>query len=227
MDSILLILVSVLIVLTTVAALVLFRLAHRRGGGDETARIAVLEERLSAGETERRRLEEELSGRREEVGNLKEVLELRNRELSTLERELAIARNTLSSEQQQHAERLKTLKGDQEEMVNRFKVLADGILKENTRQFKEQNAAGLGELLNPLKERLGEFQKTIQENYETEGKERHSLRSEVQKLAEMNARLSEEASNLTNALKGENKTQGNWGEMILERILEVSGLRKR
>ena len=226
MDSVILILISALTLLSLSGGIAVIVILRKSRGGDTGARIAVLEERLSTAEADRDRLGGERDAAQAEIAGLRETLQDRDRDIASLEQDLAITRNDLRNEKEQNRERLQALKGDQEEMANRFKVLADGILKENARQFREQNAAGLGELLNPLKERLGEFQRKIQENYETEGKERHSLRNEVQKLAEMNARLSEEASNLTNALKGESKTQGNWGEMILERILEVSGLRK-
>ena len=204
-------------------ATALFLLAKgRNSGGAE----AVLQERIRGYEAERLRAEAETAGLKEENEGLRQALADRDRIVSALERDLALARKELENEIEQSEEKILLLKGAREELANHFKVLANSILEEKSKSFTENNKAGLGEILNPLKEKLGEFQKKIQENYETEGKERHSLQNEVRKLMEMNDRLSQEAVNLTNALKGESKTQGNWGEMILERILEVSGLRK-
>ena len=219
MEIILILLVAVLILLLSAGIPLILRSLGRRSGHPDTAKTAVLEERLTALTERNAELQRTIDGLAEDVQG-------RDREIAALERDLAVTRNELRNEKEAAGEKIRTLVEARQELTNQFKVLADGILKENARSFKEQNAAGIGEILNPLKEKLAEFQKKIQDNYETEGKERHSLRNEVQKLAEMNARLTQEAANLTNALKGESKTQGNWGEMILQRILEVSGLRK-
>ncbi|OQX29989.1 MAG: hypothetical protein B0D92_00840 [Spirochaeta sp. LUC14_002_19_P3] len=214
----------IVIALFLIAAVFLLIFLRRRPGG--AAKIAVLEERIAASEEEKKRLREEGVSQKNEIQALNENLEVRDRSIANLERQLAVAMKELENEREQAGEKIQLLKGAREELANHFKVLANSILDEKSRVFKEQNKTGIDEILSPLREKLGEFQKKVQENYETEGKERHSLRNEVHKLMEMNHRLSQEASNLTNALKGDNKSQGNWGEMILERILEVSGLRK-
>ena len=217
MDVLILPLIVLLIAAAVVPALALA--LARRGRPKPDERTAVLEERLAGQHKEREKLERDMA-------DLRRELELKNRAVSNLERQLAVKIQELESERRGYDEKIHLLRGAREELVNQFKVLAAGILDEKSRTFKEENRSSIAEILNPLKERLGEFQKSIQRNYENEGRERHSLRGEVQKLMEMNHRLSREASNLTNALKGESKTRGNWGEMILERILEVSGLRK-
>ena len=107
-----------------------------------------------------------------------------------------------------------------------FKNLANEILEEKTKKFTEQNKVNLDELLKPLGEKIKDFEKKVNEVYINEAKERFSLKDEVKRLAELNQQISKEANNLTRALKGETKTQGNWGEMILESILEKSGLAK-
>ncbi len=223
MEILIIILLSILIFAAATAA-VLLKKRNSAGKAGETQ--AVLEERIRGYETERTRLVSEAESRKDEIEKLNQSLSERERTISSLERDLALSRKDLEKEIEQGEEKLRLLKEAREELGNHFKVLANSILEEKTKSFAESSKTGLGEILNPLKEKLGEFQKKIQENYETEGKERHSLRNEVHKLMEMNDRLSKEAVNLTNALKGESKTQGNWGEMILERILEVSGLRK-
>lgn len=109
---------------------------------------------------------------------------------------------------------------------NEFKLLADQILEDKSKRFTEQNQLNLERLLKPLGENISVFQKKVEEVYDKESKERFSLGREVEKLVVLNQRISEEANNLTNALKGQVKQQGNWGEMILESILEKSGLVK-
>ena len=112
----------------------------------------------------------------------------------------------------------------QEQFKNEFKVLAQNVLDKTGQTFKEQNKEQLGVLLNPFKEKLEQFEKKVEETYEKGKAETISLKSEVKLLSEQSAKLAKDAENLTNALKSDVKTQGNWGEVVLERILEKSGL---
>jgi len=114
----------------------------------------------------------------------------------------------------------------QEKFRIEFKNLANDILEEKTRKFTEQNKTRLDEILKPLSEKIRDFEKKVEETYDKESKERFSLGREIKNLADLNQQISREANNLTNALKGQSKTQGNWGEIILESILEKSGLMK-
>lgn len=107
-----------------------------------------------------------------------------------------------------------------------FKNLANEILEEKTLKFTATNQTALNELLNPFRDRLKEFQQKIESTHLSETGERRSLKEELRRLMDLNQQVSQEAKNLTNALKGESKTQGNWGELILERVLEMSGLTK-
>ncbi len=107
-----------------------------------------------------------------------------------------------------------------------FELLANKILEEKSQKFTDQNKANLDIILNPLKERIKEFEDKVDKTYKTEAAERNSLKGEIKNLFELSQKLNQEASNLTNALKGQTKLQGNWGEMILESILEKSGLVK-
>jgi DNA recombination protein RmuC len=111
-------------------------------------------------------------------------------------------------------------------MADQFSVLANKILDEKSRHFTEQNQTNLGQLLDPLKTRLQEFQTKVDQVYVQESKDRSALAQQVTSLLEMNQRLAAEARDLTLALKGSAKTQGDWGEVILERILEAAGLRR-
>lgn len=127
-------------------------------------------------------------------------------------------------------EKLETLKAEIENIgvkyAAEFKNIANEILEDKSKRFTEKNRENLEAILKPLDENIRLFKQTVNEAYDKESKERFSLGEKVKELAELNLLMSEEARNLTRALKGETKTQGDWGEMILETILEKSGLRK-
>lgn len=107
-----------------------------------------------------------------------------------------------------------------------FAEIAHKVMQNNTEQLRVKSEEKIGELLNPLKTELGEFKKKVDDVYVAEAKERHVLKAEIDRLITMSQQVSQDANNLTTALKGNNKTQGNWGEMLLESILENSGLVK-
>lgn len=112
-----------------------------------------------------------------------------------------------------------------EALSNQFKALAADILEEKSKRFTEQNQQNLGALLNPLHDRIQQFGKLVQDTYDKDSKERLTLEQELRRLQELNTRLNQDAVALTNALTGSNnKAQGNWGEMVLEKVLETSGL---
>lgn len=140
--------------------------------------------------------------------------------------EIARLETELAAERRQSVEKLQMLQAAREDLSNQFKNLANEILEEKSKKFSEQNKSSLGELLEPLKTRLSQFQGKVEEVYVQEGKDRTALAEQVKQLMELNRLLSDDAKNLTSALKGSVKTQGNWGELILERVLEASGLRK-
>ena len=137
----------------------------------------------------------------------------------------------LSAEQERNrglAERLEHQKAElealQQRMTTEFENIANRLLTQRGRELNEQQQEKLGDLLKPLHERIREFEEQVRKAYETEGRERFALKKEVALLVEQNQRLSEEADNLTRALKGDSQAQGAWGEMILERLLEDAGL---
>lgn len=107
-----------------------------------------------------------------------------------------------------------------------FAEIAHKVMQSNSEQMRAKNEEKIGELLKPLKTELGEFKKKVDDVYVAEAKDRHVLKAEIERLITMSQQVSQEANNLTTALKGNNKTQGNWGEMLLESILEHSGLEK-
>jgi DNA recombination protein RmuC len=123
-------------------------------------------------------------------------------------------------------EKLALLKDAEIRLNNQFENLAGKIFDERNRQFTEHNKTSLDHIVKPLREQLGEFKQRIETVYDNENKDRISLREEIISLRRDTAQMNQEALNLTRALKGDKKTQGNWGEMILETVLEKSGLRK-
>ncbi len=130
-------------------------------------------------------------------------------------------------EQDKHSsEKLKLLQDAELQLKNQFEVLAGKIFDERSKQFTEHNKTSLDHIVMPLREQLGEFKHRIETVYDNENKDRISLREEIVSLRRDTAKMNQEALNLTKALKGDKKTQGNWGEMILEKVLEKSGLRK-
>jgi len=132
----------------------------------------------------------------------------------------------LESERKQAQARIESLNEAREALTNQFKNLANEILEDKSKRFTEQNAANLDALLKPLQTKLTEFKEQVNNSYGNEARERFALKSEIERLANLNLRMSDEARSLTQALKGDSKTQGNWGELVLESILESSGLRK-
>ncbi len=143
-----------------------------------------------------------------------------------LNRELSQAETNLSNLSEKLEHQTKELERLQEKFQKEFQLIADKILKDNANELSQHHQKELQQLLQPLKEKIKSFEENIEKKYIDETKERTNLKAELSKLLELNNTLNLQAQNLTTALKGENKTQGNWGEMILERILESSGLQK-
>ncbi len=174
------------------------------------ARIDMLQRESTEKSEMRRKLEERLA----ETESERELHARKAVELSAENRSLMQKMQT----QQTEMENLRT------QMNNEFKLMANTILEEKTRRFTELNKENIDRILNPLQEKLSEFKAKVEETYDKESKERFSLDSRIRELVELNQRISQEANNLTKALKGDTKTQGDWGEVILESILEKSGL---
>ncbi|WP_175540180.1 DNA recombination protein RmuC [Pseudomonas sp. NFIX28] len=146
-------------------------------------------------------------------------------ELRRLDAQAASLNAELREQQESHQQRLSDLQGSRDELRAQFAELAGKIFDEREQRFAENSQQRLGQLLDPLKERIQSFEKRVEESYQAEARERFSLGKELERLQQLNLRLSDEATNLTRALKGQ-KTQGNWGELILERVLEHAGLEK-
>jgi DNA recombination protein RmuC len=141
------------------------------------------------------------------------------------QREEVIRLQTRLEEEQRQAEiKLDILARTREELREQFRLLAHDVIDEKSRRLTENNRLGLAEILRPLQEKISAFEKKVDDSYNQEARERFALAREIRKLQELNVRISEDAVSLTRALRGDNKTQGAWGEFILSSILEASGL---
>lgn len=134
----------------------------------------------------------------------------------------------MAEQQKQWEERLKLQVEEAEALHKRmsteFENLSNRIFKSKAEDFTKLNSEHLSNLLRPLGENLKDFREKVEQVYDKESKQRFSLEERIKDLVELNNRISEDANNLTRALKGDSKIQGNWGEMILERLLQASGL---
>ncbi|MCK5464286.1 MAG: DNA recombination protein RmuC, partial [Bacteroidales bacterium] len=171
-------------------------------------------------------MKEKIIGLEAETLALDRQIKDREAEMIRLTRELAVA----TTNHENLKEKLEEQKTEISELQDRFRIefknLANEILEEKSKKFTEQNRSNLDQLLKPLGEKIKDFEKKVGDVYDKEAQQRFSLKEEVKRLAELNKKISADAENLTRALKGDSKSQGNWGEMILESILERSGLAK-
>lgn len=177
-----------------------------------TASLKSVRENLAALKTEHNTTKETLNKEIEEFSSAKESISQLSEQNKHLKEKLETER--------------KDLENIKEKFGNEFKVLADKILEEKSSKFTDQNKKNIESILQPLGKEIAEFKKKVEDTYTHETRERHSLEKAIKELAEQNTRISQEANNLTQALKGSAKQQGDWGEMILESILEHSGLQK-
>lgn len=146
--------------------------------------------------------------------------------VSALTTELAELSTRLDAERTQAAEKLALLLEAKEALSNQFKSLANDILEEKSKRFTEQNQTNIGQLLNPLKERMTEFKAKVEEIHTKDTEQQATLKAELSQLKDLNRQMTEEAHGLATALKGQAKKQGNWGELVLGNVLDRSGLRE-
>ncbi|MBN1598921.1 MAG: DNA recombination protein RmuC [Bacteroidales bacterium] len=161
-----------------------------------------------------------------QLGDIKNELRQKDDSLFALNAQLSVKDTELKNQDTRLQEQKKEMIEIREKLNSEFRNLANEILEEKSKKFTEQNKTNLDQLLKPLGERIKEFEKKVDETYDKEAQQRFSLKEEVKRLAELNQQISKDANSLTKALKGDSKTQGDWGEVILESILERTGLRK-
>lgn len=186
---------------------------------------AALQAELAALRRESEWLQAQRLEARERLDDLQAERDAQQAELRALSAAHASVSAELNEQQKTHQQRLDDLQGARDELRAQFAELAGKIFEEREKRFAESSHERLGQLLDPLKERIQSFEKRVEESYQNEARERFSLARELERLQQLNQRLGDEATNLTRALQGQ-KTQGNWGEMILERVLEHAGLQK-
>ena len=195
---------------------------------------AVVDTKLQNAIEEKQRMEYEYKTSKEQLQHeaLKEKEKL-NAEIHELQiklhaEQIIIAKSREAFRAQE--EKNNSLKAELENIHKRytleFENIANKILEEKSQKFTDQNKNNLDVILNPLKEKIKDFEEKVEKAYKTESTERITLKAEIKNLIELNKQVSEEANNLARALKGDNKKQGNWGEVILEKVLERSGLTK-
>ena len=194
-----------------------------------TGELETLRERVRL-ETEKRATAEEKCSR---IPALEEIVRRRREELAglgaghtALTARVAELETRLLDERQNSREKLALLNETKEQLKQEFHNVANRIFEDKSEKFTEKNRSNLDTLLSPLREQLQSFKKRIEEVYDNESRDRVSLLAEIGHLKQLNQQIGEEAVNLTHALKGQAKVQGGWGEVILERILEESGLHK-
>lgn len=181
---------------------------------------------LSATEARSVLLQETVGQKQYELQKLQQQFSDMQQQLSERNMEFAALRATNASLYEKLESQKIELEALQKRLTGEFENIANKILKERSEEFSQSNRRTMDEILSPLRERIQSFEKKVEETYDKELRDKISLKEEVKKLTELNTRVSEEANNLTRALKGDVKKQGNWGEVVLERVLERSGLTK-
>ena len=186
--------------------------AHQKGYREGSVETEKLRERAN-------QLERQLSEVKEERDEIESELDEVKQEKTRLE----TTNTNLEEKLTEHKEDVEAL---QEQFADQFENLANDSLEKKSEKFTEQNKKNIGQLLDPLQEKINSFQKKVEETHKEDLKERATLKEKINQLTELNHQMSEQAQDLVQALEGQSKTQGDWGEMILERILEESGLTK-
>jgi DNA recombination protein RmuC len=153
-------------------------------------------------------------------------IEILQEQLSQLKSEAAEMRTALDKERKHASEKMALLHDARDQLKIEFQNLAQEIFEDKSRKFAEQNRTSIDHLIGPLRDQIGDFKKRVEDVYDKETRDRTALQTEIHHLKQLNQKISKEALNLTRALKGDSKARGNWGEVILERVLEASGLKK-
>lgn len=157
---------------------------------------------------------------------LQQALKQETDSRQAIERTLEGTNAYLQAQQEKFADQKLEIEQIKRQFNTEFQVLANKILEEKTLKFTQQNQQNINQILDPLKEKIKQFEEKVEKSYQQESAERHVLKGVVEQLMQQSLQIKDEANNLAKALKGDNKKQGNWGEVILERVLERSGLLK-
>ena len=191
-------------------------LAETQGQGQERARQLVeAQHQASFLEEANRELKRNLSEREQRLSQCEQDLEQRNLSLLAARKDLDAA-----------AEKLHLLEQSEQRLGQQFENLANRIFENKAHRFTQQNKTEMESLLGPFRQQITDFRQQVAQAYDNEAQQRRSLKDEISGLKQLNQRMSEETLNLTKALKGDKKLQGNWGELVLDRVLAESGLRE-
>ena len=194
-------------------------LAARNSGERLRGSLATAEARAAA-QTESGALRER------ELAEARVALEHLRGQTADLQAALGAAKASLAHEREAAADKLRLLEQTREDMTLRFRQLSQEILEDKSRRFTEQNQHNLEQVLKPLREKITGFEQQVKQAYELETRDRVALKEQIGHLVRLNQQVSAEANNLAGALRGQTRVQGAWGELVLERILELSGLEK-
>ncbi|RKR07615.1 DNA recombination protein RmuC [Kushneria sinocarnis] len=212
-------------------------LSQRRRHGEREAELEeqLDDERRQHGESERLLAEREAllsreqaltQEQRQQLGERDRRLERLAEELAGWQRRAASLETAREQEQSHHAEQLRLLESARHQLKEEFEQLAGRIFEERSARFSQQSREGLNALLTPFREQVEQFRSRVEALHGEQERSRAHLNAQLEQLAGLNRQMSEEAVNLTRALKGDNKAQGGWGELMLETVLERAGLRK-
>jgi DNA recombination protein RmuC len=185
-----------------------------------------LEEQKIAVEKDLSVTQELLKVKQLEVKTTESALQSQTKQTNDTALELVAAKTTNENLKEKLDIQKKEIEALQQRLTTEFENIANKLLKERSQEFATSNVKQLSEIINPLKERIKDFEKKVDETYDRELRDKANLREELRMLTTLNTKVSEEANNLAKALKGDVKKQGNWGEVVLERVLERSGLTK-
>ena len=185
-----------------------------------------LENSISQLQSENKQLDYEREHLRKEVDQQRDQLEEKQQDIVRLNRQLAESETSHKNLEAKLREQAQELEKLNEKFSTEFQNLANKIFEEKSQKFTDQNKKKLDELLGPLRDRIMEFQKKVEENHTAGERRAGALSEQLKSLRELNQQITAEAKSLTLALRGDSKAQGNWGEMQLESILQKAGLQK-
>jgi DNA recombination protein RmuC len=190
------------------------------------SKLASLAKKTQTAEMALTLAQNQLAEKKQEIEKLAENVKFENRQVITLHAELSKTETDLYHLKQKLSENQEELTHLRQTFLEQFHTVSNQVLVQNSEHFQKSSAENMERILLPLKERIKEFEAKVDNTYEKSLKENISLKEQIAQLVNLNQQMSKDALNLTNALKGESKTQGNWGEYLLESLLEKSGLEK-
>lgn len=199
--------------------------AARQEVGALRQSIADMREQVGMGNSTIESQASQIAQLQQERAALKERSDQLSRDSSLLNQQVSELNAVLEAERRQSQEKMQLLVSAREQLSDQFKALANEILEDKSRRFVEQNQTSLGALLRPLQSQIQEFKTKVEDIHLKDTEQQATLKAELNQLKDLNRQITEEAHGLATALKGQSKMQGNWGEMVLENILDRSGLR--